>query len=62
VVSAYGLGALAGPLLVGAAMDLIPPDGLSVALALCASAYLALAAARGRTRVDRLRRGGGAAG
>lgn len=46
VVSAYGIGALVGPPLVGAAMDAVDPHGLSIALAAMASVYLAVAIAR----------------
>lgn len=50
VIIAYGIGALVGPLLAGAAMDVIEPHGLSVALALMAAAYLAVAILRARRR------------
>jgi MFS family permease len=50
VVSAYGIGALIGPPLVGAAMDVVEPDGLSLALGAMALAYLGLAAARARAK------------
>ena len=48
VVSAYGVGALIGPLTVGAAMDAVEPHGLSLALAGLAAVYLAVALARAR--------------
>ncbi len=48
VVSAYGIGALVGPILTGAAMDAVEPDGLSLALGAMALAYLALALLRAR--------------
>lgn len=51
VISAYGLGALGGPLVAGTAMDIIEPHGLAAALALMAGAYVALAIARSRRRV-----------
>ncbi len=47
VIAAYGVGALVGPLFVGAAMDLVEPHGIALALAVMAAAYLALAAWRG---------------
>ena len=51
VVVAYGVGALAGPLVVGLAMDIAPPDGLAGGLALFALAYLIVALGRaGRRR------------
>lgn len=50
VVSAYGVGALFGPPIVGAAMDLLGPHGLSAALGAGAAAYAALALARMRRR------------
>lgn len=51
VVVAYGVGALAGPLVVGLAMDIAPPDGLAGGLALFTLAYLAVALGRaGRRR------------
>lgn len=43
VVSAYGIGALAGPLIVGAAMDAVEPHGLALALGAMAASYLGLA-------------------
>jgi MFS family permease len=46
VVLAYGLGALASPPVLGLAMDALDPDGLLVASAGFAAAYLALALAR----------------
>ena len=46
VVLAYGLGALVSPAAFGAAMDLIPPDGLLWAAALAACGYLVLAVIR----------------
>ncbi|MGF1660177.1 MAG: MFS transporter [Rubrimonas sp.] len=55
VVSAYGIGALAGPLMVGAAMDAVEPHGLSISLGAMAAAYLGLA-------LWRARRGGSARG
>ena len=55
VIIAYGVGALGGPLLVGAAMDAIEPHGLSVALALMASAYLGVAVRRARQRAQAAR-------
>ncbi|GMG83890.1 MFS transporter [Paralimibaculum aggregatum] len=46
VVLGYGLGALLSPALLGAAMDLVPPDGLLLGSALAAAAYATLAAIR----------------
>lgn len=60
VIVAYGVGALAGPLVVGAAMDLIEPHGLSVALAGLSAVYLAVALARAR-RARRARAADGGA-
>lgn len=50
VITAYGVGALVGPLLVGAAMDAVEPHGLSIALGGLACVYLAVAIWRARTR------------
>jgi MFS family permease len=50
VVASYGIGAMGGPLLVGAAMDAVEPHGLSIALGGMASVYLALAVLRARAR------------
>jgi MFS family permease len=50
VMAAYGIGALGGPLLVGVAMDLVDPHGLSIALGAMATAYLGLAVRRARRR------------
>lgn len=50
VVLAYGLGALAGPLAFGAAMDAIPPDGLLWLAAFAGGAYCALVLWRIATR------------
>jgi MFS family permease len=50
VVTAYGIGALAGPLVTGAAMDLLDPHGLALALGLMALAYLSIAILRARPR------------
>jgi MFS family permease len=52
VMAAYGTGALVGPVLVGLAMDVVDPHGLSIALAAMALAYLGLALARARARRD----------
>ena len=46
VVIAYGIGALAGPVLAGGAMDLLGPHGLSVALGAMGAVYLAVALLR----------------
>ncbi|MEM0990562.1 MAG: MFS transporter [Pseudomonadota bacterium] len=46
VVLCYGLGALFAPLLLGLAMDIVPPDGALYFAAVCAVAYLGLAAVR----------------
>ena len=46
IILGYGLGALVSPVLFGFAMDAIPPDGLLVAAAAVALAYLALMLAR----------------
>ena len=54
VVLAYGLGALISPAAFGAAMDLVPPDGLLWLAAFAACAYLAM----GLIRLSRLRAGG----
>jgi MFS family permease len=51
VVIGYGIGALAGPLIVGVTMDVIEPHGLSLALAAMAAAYLAVVVRRARRRV-----------
>jgi len=53
VVSAYGVGALVGPLFSGAAMDVIDPHGVAVALGIMALAYLALAVRRAVGARDR---------
>jgi MFS family permease len=50
VVTGYGLGALAGPLVVGLAMDVVEPHGLSLALGAMATAYLGVAVWRGVKR------------
>jgi MFS family permease len=50
VIIGYGIGALVGPLFVGGAMDLIEPHGLSLALGVMATAYLAVAVLRARRR------------
>ncbi|MFV0474902.1 MAG: MFS transporter [Pikeienuella sp.] len=50
-MSAYGLGALFAPPLLGAAMDLVPPHGMFAALALASAAYVGLLTFR-RRRVD----------
>ena len=42
LVSAYGFGALAGPIALGGAMDLLNPHGLAVALALVFIAFLVI--------------------
>lgn len=52
VIIAYGIGALGGPVLVGAAMDAIEPHGLAIALALMASAYLVVTLMRWRQRAE----------
>lgn len=57
-MSAYGLGALFAPPLLGAAMDGAPPHGMFAALALASAAYVALLTLR-RRRDDR--NGGGRA-
>ena len=49
VVLAYGVGALVGPLFSGAAMDVIDPHGVAVALGVMACAYLAMAIRRALT-------------
>ncbi|MEO1492554.1 MAG: MFS transporter [Pseudomonadota bacterium] len=46
VVLGYGLGALFAPVLLGAAMDVIPPDGVLWAAMLAAVAYCTLAVVR----------------
>ena len=48
VVIAYGIGALVGPLFAGAAMDVIDPHGVAVALGVMAAAFLAVAIGRAR--------------
>ncbi|MBX2856246.1 MAG: MFS transporter, partial [Rhodobacteraceae bacterium] len=48
IVTAYGLGALIGPLLVGGMMDLAGPHGLSIALGAPAAAFCILVIARAR--------------
>ena len=48
VVIAYGLGALIGPVFAGAAMDVIDPHGVAVALGVMAAAFLAVAIGRAR--------------
>jgi MFS family permease len=60
VVTCYGVGALIGPLVVGAAMDAVEPHGLSIALAALALVYLVVAVGRAfrRPALD----SGGAAG
>jgi MFS family permease len=50
VIASYGIGALGGPLIVGAAMDAVEPHGMSIALAAMAALYLAVALARARLR------------
>jgi len=47
-MSAYGMGALFAPPLLGVAMDLIPPHGMFHVLAVAAAAYLALLLVRKR--------------
>jgi MFS family permease len=42
IILAYGIGALVSPVLFGWAMDAIPPDGLLLAAAAMALAYLSL--------------------
>lgn len=46
VILGYGIGALLSPVALGAAMDLVPPDGVLIASAASAAAYLALIAMR----------------
>ncbi|MFQ5566529.1 MAG: MFS transporter [Paracoccaceae bacterium] len=46
IILGYGVGALVSPVLFGFAMDVIPPDGLLLAAAALALAYLALMLAR----------------
>jgi MFS family permease len=46
IILGYGIGALVSPVLFGWAMDAIPPDGLLLAAAAVALAYLALLLAR----------------
>ena len=46
IILGYGIGALISPVLFGFAMDAIPPDGLLLAAAAMALAYLALTLAR----------------
>ncbi len=53
VITGYGLGALAGPLLVGLAMDVVEPHGLSIALAAMAGSFLGVAVWRGIARARR---------
>lgn len=48
LMSAYGLGALLAPPLLGAAMDLVPPHGMFFLLAIVSAAYVALLALRPR--------------
>jgi MFS family permease len=43
MVIAYGVGALVGPLFAGAAMDVIDPHGIAVALGVMTTAYLGVA-------------------
>ncbi len=50
VVAGYGLGALVGPLAIGAAMSALGPEGLPIVAASLAAAYLALALWRARAR------------
>ena len=50
VVTAYGIGALAGPVVTGIAMDALDPHGLAVALGAMALAYLWIAIRRARKR------------
>jgi MFS family permease len=50
VIASYGIGALGGPLIVGAAMDAVEPHGLSIALGGLATIYLAVALLRARRR------------
>lgn len=50
VVTAYGIGALAGPVLVGGAMDIVDPHGLSIALGLMSAAFLGVVVRRARAR------------
>ena len=47
VVFSYGVGALAGPLIGGAAMDALDPHGLAAALGAMAAVYLVVAVWRG---------------
>ncbi|WP_211907317.1 MFS transporter [Pikeienuella piscinae] len=48
LMSAYGLGALLAPPLLGAAMDMVPPHGMFFLLAAASAAYVALLALRPR--------------
>jgi len=50
IILGYGIGALVSPTLLGWAMDTVPPDGLMLASAALALAYLGLVAARLRRR------------
>lgn len=52
VVAGYGMGALLGPLFIGAAMSMIGPNGLPLVSACMAGAYLALALWRARVRAS----------
>jgi MFS family permease len=47
-IQAYGLGAIVGPVLAGAAMSGLGPDGLPLTLGLLFAAYLVFAAAKAR--------------
>jgi predicted MFS family arabinose efflux permease len=54
IILAYGIGALISPVMFGLAMDAIPPDGLPIASAVLALAYLILMLIRiARTRIPR---------
>ena len=59
IVLGYGLGALVSPALFGLAMDAVPPDGLMLASAALALAYLGLVAARMARARSHLTEGGG---
>jgi MFS family permease len=50
IILGYGIGALVSPALFGWAMDAVPPDGLMLASAALALAYLALVAVRASRR------------
>jgi MFS family permease len=55
VIASYGIGALAGPMLVGGAMDAVEPHGIALALAAMAAVYLGVAARRALTARRRVR-------